>query len=73
MASKRAARNIVRLVRKRALERWEINVANCEVMPQPIRLTTNSLTKRGGSKAPAYNSWCPRPYTLSNKKGEYNW
>jgi hypothetical protein len=44
-------RNIRRMIRKRALERWEIKLANCEVTPQAIWLIAKSLTKRDEPKA----------------------
>jgi hypothetical protein len=34
------------------LERWETELANCEVTPQAIWAIAKSLTKRGGPKAP---------------------
>jgi hypothetical protein len=36
------------MVWKRALERWETNLANCEVALQAISTIAKSLTKRGG-------------------------
>jgi hypothetical protein len=44
-------RNITRMVPKRALERLETKLANCEVTPQAIWPVAKSLTKRGGPKA----------------------
>jgi hypothetical protein len=41
-----------RVVRKRALERWETKMENCEVILQAIWPIAKSLTKRGGPKAP---------------------
>jgi hypothetical protein len=41
------ARNIRRMVRKRALERWGKKLANCEVTPQAIWPFAKSLTKKG--------------------------
>jgi hypothetical protein len=41
------------MVRKRALERWEIKMANCKVTPQAIWPIAKSLSKKGGSKAPS--------------------
>jgi hypothetical protein len=43
---------IKRMVRKRALERWETEIETCEVTPQAIWLIAKSLSKRGGPKAP---------------------
>jgi hypothetical protein len=43
------------MVWKRALERWETKLANCEVMPQEIWPIAKSLTKRGRPKAPSAN------------------
>jgi hypothetical protein len=40
------------MARKRALERWETKIENCEVTPQAIWPLAKSLTKRGGPKAP---------------------
>jgi hypothetical protein len=48
-----ATQYIRRKVRKRALERWETNLANCEVTPQAIWPTAKSLTKRGEVKVPS--------------------
>jgi hypothetical protein len=45
--------NIRRMVWKRALERWETKLVNCEVTPQTIWPIAKSLTKRGGQKAPS--------------------
>jgi hypothetical protein len=44
-------RNMRRMVRKRALERWETELANCEVTSQAIWPISKSTTKRGGPKA----------------------
>jgi hypothetical protein len=41
------------MVRKRALERWETKLANCEVTPQAVWPVAKSLTKEGGPKAPS--------------------
>jgi hypothetical protein len=41
------------MTRKRALERWETKIENCEVTPNAIWPIAKSLTKRGGPKAPA--------------------
>jgi hypothetical protein len=43
--------NIRRIVRKRALERWEIMLANWEVIHQAKWPIAKSLTKRGEPKA----------------------
>jgi hypothetical protein len=40
------------MVRKRALERWETKIENCEVTPHAIWPIAKSLNKRGGPKAP---------------------
>jgi hypothetical protein len=40
------------MVRKRAHERWETNLANSEFIPQTTWPIAKSLTKRGGPKAP---------------------
>jgi hypothetical protein len=45
-------RNIRRMVRKGALERWETKLANCEVTPQTIWHIAKSLSERGVPKAP---------------------
>jgi hypothetical protein len=45
-------RNPRRMARKRALERWETKIENCEVTPHAIWPIAKSLTKRGGPKAP---------------------
>jgi hypothetical protein len=46
-------RNIRRMVRKRALERCETKLANCEVTPQAIWPIAKSLSKTGGPKTPS--------------------
>jgi hypothetical protein len=45
--------NIRRMIQKKALERWETKLANCEITPQEIWPIVKSLTKRGGPKAPS--------------------
>jgi hypothetical protein len=45
--------NIWRVVRKRALVRWETKLANCEVTPQAIWPVAESLSKMGRPKAPS--------------------
>jgi hypothetical protein len=40
------------IARKRALERGETKIENCEVTPQAIWPIAKSLTKRGGPKVP---------------------
>jgi hypothetical protein len=47
-----ATKTIKRIIRKRALERWETKIENCEVTPHAIWPIAKSLTKRGGPKAP---------------------
>jgi hypothetical protein len=42
---------IRRIARKRALERWETEIENCEVTPQVIWPIAKSLTKKGRPKA----------------------
>jgi hypothetical protein len=42
-----------RIVRKRALERWETKAANCKVTSQAVLLNAKSLTTRNGPKAPS--------------------
>jgi hypothetical protein len=41
------------MVRKRALERWETKLANCEVTPQALWPIAKSLSKRGVPKTPS--------------------
>jgi hypothetical protein len=41
------------MVRKRALERWETKLTNCEVTPQGMWPITKSLSKRSGPKTPS--------------------
>jgi hypothetical protein len=55
------------MVRKRALERWETKLANCEVTPQAIWSIAKSLIKRGGPKAPSaiHGSLCPTFYPIN--------
>jgi hypothetical protein len=45
-------RTIRRIARKRALERRETKIENCEVSPPAIWLIEKSLTKRGEPKTP---------------------
>jgi hypothetical protein len=40
------------MTRKRALERWETKIENCEVTPQAMWPLAKTLTKRGGPKVP---------------------
>jgi hypothetical protein len=44
-------KTIRRFARKKALERWETKIENCEVTPQAMRPIAKSLTKRGEAKA----------------------
>jgi hypothetical protein len=44
-------KSIRRIVRKRALERWETKIENCEVKRQAIWPIAKSFTKRGEPKA----------------------
>jgi hypothetical protein len=44
-------KSIRRLTRRKALERWEIKIANTEVTPQAIWPIPKSLMKRDGPKA----------------------
>jgi hypothetical protein len=44
MAVNWVTQNIRTLVKKRALERWETKLANCEVIPQAIWPTMKFLT-----------------------------
>jgi hypothetical protein len=41
-----------RTTRRKALERWETKVRNCEVTPQAVWPIAKSLTKNDGPKAP---------------------
>jgi hypothetical protein len=43
-------KTIGRIARKKALERWENKIENCEVTPQAIWPIAKSLTKRGEAK-----------------------
>jgi hypothetical protein len=52
-ACKTAVNYVTRSIRKRALERWETNLANCEVTPREIWPIENFLTKRGAPKVPS--------------------
>jgi hypothetical protein len=47
------SRNIRRMVQKRAHERWETKLANCEVTHQVIWPIAKSLAKSGGPKTPS--------------------
>jgi hypothetical protein len=40
------------MARKKALERWEITLANTEITPQAIWPIAKSLTNRDGPRAP---------------------
>jgi hypothetical protein len=40
------------MTRRKALERWEIKISNCEVTPQAIWLIANSLMKRDRPEVP---------------------
>jgi hypothetical protein len=46
------SKTIKRMTRRKALERWESNVGNCEVTPQALWHIAKSLVKRVGPKAP---------------------
>jgi hypothetical protein len=41
------------MVRKRALEKWETKLTNCEVTPQAIWPIAESFLERGGPEAPS--------------------
>jgi hypothetical protein len=43
----------MRMIQKRALERWETKLINCEVPSQAIWPIGKTLTKTGGPKAPS--------------------
>jgi hypothetical protein len=45
--------NVTRMVWRRALERWETNLANCKVTPQTIWPIAKPLSIGGGPKAPS--------------------
>jgi hypothetical protein len=45
-------KQIRRMTRKKALERWETKIGNCEVTPQSIWPIAKSLLKRDGPRAP---------------------
>jgi hypothetical protein len=47
-----ATGNIRRVVRRKARERWETMMANCEVTPKATRPIAKFLSKRGWPKAP---------------------
>jgi hypothetical protein len=47
------AKTIRRMTRRKALERWETRVGNCDVTPQTLWPIAKSLMKRDGPKAPA--------------------
>jgi hypothetical protein len=40
------------MTRRKALERWETKVGNCEDTPQTLLLIANSIVKADGLKAP---------------------
>jgi hypothetical protein len=60
------------MVRKRALERWETKLANCEVTPQAIWPIAKFLTKRSGSKAPSEIRFPLGPISYSIDKANIN-
>jgi hypothetical protein len=41
------------MVRKRALERWETKLTNCEVTSQAVWLIAEFLSKSGGPETPS--------------------
>jgi hypothetical protein len=45
-------KTIRRMTRRRALERWETKICNCEVIPRAVSPIANSLMKRDGPKVP---------------------
>jgi hypothetical protein len=45
-------KTIRQITRKKALERWETRIANCEATPQALWPIAKSLLKRDGPKAP---------------------
>jgi hypothetical protein len=47
------AKTIKRMTRRKAFERWETKVRNCEVTPQAVWRIAKSLMKRDGPKEPA--------------------
>jgi hypothetical protein len=51
-AYNRVANSIGRLTRRKAFERWENKIGNCEVTPQAIWPIAKSLMKRDGPRAP---------------------
>jgi hypothetical protein len=51
-AVNRVVKYIRRLTRRKALERWENKIANCEVTPQAIWPIAKSLVKRDGPREP---------------------
>jgi hypothetical protein len=60
-------RNIRRTVRKRALEKWDTKLANCEVTLQTLSpIPKTHSTGGGGTKGTIYNSWFLRSHILSN-------
>jgi hypothetical protein len=44
-------KTIRRMTRRKALERWETKVGNCEVTPQDLWFIAKPLLKRDGPKA----------------------
>jgi hypothetical protein len=40
------------MTRRKAVERWETTIGNCEATPQAMRPIGKSLMKRDGPKAP---------------------
>jgi hypothetical protein len=52
MALNWVAKAIRRMTHRKALERWETKVGNCEVTPQALQPTAKSLIKKDGPKAP---------------------
>jgi hypothetical protein len=45
-------KTIWQMTHRKALERWEINIGNCEVTPQALWSIAKSIMKRDGPKEP---------------------
>jgi hypothetical protein len=61
-------KTIRRIARKRALERWETKIENCEVTPQAMCPIAKSLTKSGGPKTPTAIHGLLGPVFYTNEK-----
>jgi hypothetical protein len=71
-AVNRFTKTIRRIARKRANERWETKIENCEVTPQTIWPIAKSLIKRGEPKATTAIHGPLAPIFYPNEKANVN-